>query len=137
MKKNLREELKKLGVAIIYLFGSKATGRASRLSDIDIGIVLKTPASGKDPRALYHMLYQLFSEVYPRSKLDIVFLQSAPLALQYSAIKDGKILFEEDPKLTADYEQGVINQYLDFRPILDYFDRVTMERYAKTESSSK
>jgi predicted nucleotidyltransferase len=137
MKTNLKAEIGKLGVAIVYLFGSKATRRASRLSDIDIGIVLKTPAPGRDTRALYHMLYQLFSEVYPRSKLDIVFLQTAPLTLQYSAIKDGKILFEEDPKLTADYVNLVINQYLDFKPVLDLFDQVSMERYAKTESSSK
>ena len=137
MKKKSKEELKKLGVAIVYLFGSKATGRTSRLSDIDIGIVLKTPASERHSRTLYHMLYQLFSEVYPSSKLDIVFLQTASLSLQYAAIKDGKILFEEDPKLTADYVNLVINQYLDFKPVLDLFDQVSMERYAKTESSSK
>jgi len=137
MKRDLKGKIEKLGVGIVYLFGSKATGRASRLSDIDIGIVLKTQASESDPRTLYHMLYQLFSELYPRSKLDIVFLQTAPLSLQYSAIKDGKILFEEDPKLTADYVNLVINQYLDFKPVLDLFDQVSMERYAKTESSSK
>jgi predicted nucleotidyltransferase len=131
MRRDLKVKIEKLGVAIIYLFGSKATGRASRLSDIDIGIVLKTPASESDPRTLYHMLYQLFSEVYPRSKLDIVFLHAAPLSLQYAAIKEGKIIFEEDPKFTADYENRVINQFLDFKPVLDFFDRVTMERYAK------
>ena len=131
MKRDFKAKLEKLGVAIVYLFGSKATGRASRLSDIDIGIVLKTPASGRDTRTLYHMLYQLFSEVYPREKLNIVFLQTASLSLQYAAIKEGKIIFEEDPRRTADYEQGVINQYLDFRTVLDFFDRVTMERYGE------
>jgi predicted nucleotidyltransferase len=132
MKRDLKAKIEKLGVAIVYLFGSKATGRTSRLSDIDIGIVLETPASERHSRTLYHMLYQLFSEVYPRSKLDIVFLQTASLSLQYAAINEGKIIFEEDPRHTADYEQGVTNQYLDFRPVLDFFDRVTMERYGKT-----
>jgi predicted nucleotidyltransferase len=131
MKRDFKVKLEKLGVAIVYLFGSKATGRASRLSDIDIGVVLKTPAFGRGTRTLYHMVYQLFSELYPRSKLDIVFLQTASLSLQYAAIKEGKIIFEEDSRRTADYEQGVINQYLDFRPVLDFFDRVTMERYGK------
>jgi len=137
MRRGLKSKIGKLGVAIVYLFGSKATGRASPLSDIDIGIVLKSPASESDPRTFYHIFYQLFSEVYPRSKLDIVFLQTASLSLQYAVIKDGKILFEEDPKLTADYVNLVINQYLDFKPVLDLFDQVSMERYAKTESSSK
>jgi predicted nucleotidyltransferase len=131
MKRDLKVKIEKLGVAIVYLFGSKAAGRASPLSDIDIGIVFKNPASKRDSRTLYHMLYQLFSAVYPRSKLDIVFLQTAPLSLQYSAIREGKIIFEENPRHTADYEQGIINHYLDFRAVLDFFDRVTMETYAK------
>jgi hypothetical protein len=63
--------------------------------------------------------------------VDIVFLQMAPLPLQFCAIKEGKIIFEEDPIFTADYEYGVINQYLDFRPVLDFFDKVATERYAE------
>jgi predicted nucleotidyltransferase len=130
MKKELKSKFEGLGIAIVYLFGSKATGRESHLSDIDIGVVLKE-ASGNDTRNLYHNLYELFTEMYPASRLDIVFLQEASLSLQYSAVREGKILFEKDPKFTVDYENLVMNQYLDFRPVLDYFDRVTMERYAK------
>jgi len=131
MKRELKDKLRKLGVAVVYLFGSKAIGRGTRLSDIDIGVILKNPAFEKDTRAVYQVLYEIFTEIYPNSKLDIVFLQTAPLALQYSAIKDGKILFEEDPKFTADYVNLLINQYLDFKPVLDFFDQVSMERYAK------
>lgn len=131
MKRELKDKLRKLGIAVVYLFGSKAIGRGTRLSDIDIGVILKNPAFEKDTRAVYQVLYEIFTEIYPNSKLDIVFLQTAPLALQYSAIKDGKILFEEDPKFTADYVNLLINQYLDFKPVLDFFDQVSMERYAK------
>ena len=130
MKKEIKRIFDGLGITIVYLFGSKATGTGSNLSDIDIGVVLESP-SGKDTRVLYHNLYGLFEELYPASRLDIVFLQEAPLSLQYSAIREGKILFEKDPRLTVDYENIVMNQYLDFRPVLDYFDEVTMERYAK------
>jgi predicted nucleotidyltransferase len=102
-----------------------------RSSDIDIGMVIKTTPTGRDTRAIYNILYRLFSDLYRQFKLDIVFLQTATLSLQYSAIKEGKVIFEEDPRFTADYENRVINQYLDFRPVLDFFDRVTMERYGK------
>jgi predicted nucleotidyltransferase len=131
MKKELKGKFDRLGIAIVYLFGSRATGRESRLSDIDIGVVLKEAPSGKGTRDLYHNLYGLFTEIYPAVKPDIVFLQEAPLSLQYSAVREGKILFETAPEFTADYENLVMNQYLDFRPVLDYFDKVTMERYAK------
>ncbi len=131
MKKIFKETLKQLGISIVYLFGSKATGRSNKLSDIDIGVVLKNSPLSGNTRGLYNVLYKLFSEIYPKSKLDIVFLQKAPLSLRYSAIKEGRILFEEDPTLTADYEYKVINQYLDFRPVLDLFDQIGMERYAQ------
>jgi predicted nucleotidyltransferase len=129
MKKEFKAELKKIGVSVVYLFGSKATGKGSHTSDVDIGVVLRKPI--EDTRSSYKILYDLFSAIYPSSRLDIVYLQKASLPLQYFAIKDGKIIFEEDPKSTADYENRVINQYLDFRPVLDLFDRVTMKRYAK------
>ena len=131
MKKKIKEEIRKLGVSIIYIFGSRAVGRGSALSDIDIGVVLKNHSVAEETRALYNKLYGLLSDQYPESKLDLVFLQTAPLALQFFAVRDGKVLFEEDPRYTADYEKCVIQQYLDFRPVLDLFDGVTAERYAK------
>ena len=137
MKRELKGKLKKLGIFIVYLFGSKAIGRESQLSDIDIGVVFKNPPLSIDNRFLYNILYGLFSELYPNSKLDIVFLHNTPLSLQHSAIKVGKILFEEDPIFTADYENLVMNQYLDFRPVLDFFDRVSIERYAKTQGPTQ
>jgi len=130
MRKEFKEKFKRLGISIVYLFGSRITGGGNKLSDIDIGVVLKDLPSSGDTRVLYNALYKLFSKLYSDSKIDIVFLQKAPLSLQYSSIKDGKVLFEEDPILTADYEYRVVNQYLDFRPVLDFFDNVGMERYA-------
>src|SRR4030042_5160437 len=131
MRKELQNKLKGLQVSVVYLFGSVAIGRRTRSSDIDIGVVFKELPPGEDTRALYITLYGIFSELYRASKIDIVFLQKAALSLQYSALKEGKILFEEDPFFTADYAQRVINQYLDFKPVLEFFDRSTAERYAK------
>ena len=131
MRKELQNKLKRLEVSVVYLFGSGAIGKRTRSSDIDIGVVFKQFQPVGDTRVLYNTLYGIFSEMYRVSKIDIVFLQTAPLSIQYSAIKEGKILFEEDPFVTADYEHGVINQYLDFKPVLDFFDRSMVERYAK------
>jgi predicted nucleotidyltransferase len=132
MKKDIKKKLEESGILVVYLFGSRAIGKGSRLSDVDLGIVLKNPVPGKDTRSLYTKLYKLFVTIYASSKVDIVFLQSAPLSLQYHAVKEGKILFEEDSRLRADYENMVVKQYLDFKPVLDFFDRVTMERYGET-----
>lgn len=132
MKKKIKERLSQLGVAVVYLFGSRSQGIESPSSDVDIGVVMKGPGPGEDTRAVYDPLYRIFSELFPSSKLDIVLLQKSPVTLQFSAIGDGTILFEEDPIFTADYENRVINQYLDFSPILNYFDSVAAQRYAET-----
>jgi predicted nucleotidyltransferase len=135
MTRKHKERLKELGVSTVYLFGSRATRRRTRSSDTDIGVVFRSLEFGNDHRVTYHALYQLFSELYPGSKLDIVFLQESPLSLQYSAIKEGKILFEIDPVFTANYENQTVNQYLDFRPVMDFFDRAAAEGYAKAKNS--
>ena len=123
MRKELKDKLRRLQVSVVYLFGSGAFGKRSRSSDIDIGIVFKEFHPLDNSRVLYNILYGIFAEMYGVPKIDIVFLQAAPLSLQYSAIKEGKILFEENPLLTANYEHGVMNQYHDFKPVLDFFDR--------------
>lgn len=74
MKKKLKEELKRLGVAIVYLFGSKATRQISSLSDIDLGFVFKNFPPDGDAGLTYDKLVELFLKIYPNSKLDLVFL---------------------------------------------------------------
>lgn len=129
MKKKIKEELKKLGIAIVYLFGSHALGKTSPMSDVDLGFVLKKFPPDEDTPALYDKLFELFSEIFPNSKLDLVFLQKAPLSLQFMAVKYSKILFEQDPLFTGEYECRVINEYIDFAPILEMFDKVMLEKY--------
>ena len=128
MKSLYAEKLRELSVSIVYLFGSRAVGTSTSISDRDIGVVLKEPVV-KNTRVLYDDLYDLFAGQYPTEKLDIVFMQSAPVPLQYHALTEGKILFESDPRTTADYEEYVRTRYLDFKPVLDYFDRISSERY--------
>lgn len=130
MKKEIKTKLKNLGVSIVYLFGSKAAGITTPLSDIDIGIVVKDSNALEDTRVLYNTLYKIFQDMYPSQKIDIVFLQKSPLPLQHNAIKEGKALFEEDSRITADYESYVINMNLDFKPLLEYFDKIASMRYA-------
>jgi len=130
MKREIKEKLKFLDVAVVYLFGSKAIRTASPISDTDIGVVFKQLRPEQDTRTQYNDLFKIFSDLYPHSRVDIVFLQRAPLALQFSAIRDGKVIFEVDPVFRADYENLVVKQYLDFRPVLDFFDRVAAQRYA-------
>jgi predicted nucleotidyltransferase len=126
-------KMKKLGILVVYLFGSEAYGTKTVMSDIDVGIVLKNPKNLEDIRPLYNAIYSELSKVFRPAflrGLDIVFLQTAPITLQYNAITSGRILYEEDPVKRADYEEKVVNQYLDFKPVIEYFDSIASKRYA-------
>jgi predicted nucleotidyltransferase len=126
-------KMKKLGILAVYLFGSEAEKTNAINSDIDIGILLKNKKLLEDTRPLYSAVYSELANVFKPSflrELDIVFLLNASLTLQYEAITKGKVIYEEDPVQRADYEEMVINQYMDFKPVLEYFDKIASSRYA-------
>jgi predicted nucleotidyltransferase len=130
MEKKIRKQLTDSGVAIVYLFGSTSIGRTSPMSDIDIGVVLRDVNLLKHSKKNYTKLYAIFADIYPSFAIDIVFLQSAPVTLQYDALKNGKLLFEADPKHRADYEAEVMKMYFDFLPVLRAFDEAAGVRHA-------
>ncbi len=133
MRRLIRYNMKKLGILAVYLFGSEAERITTVRSDIDIGIVFKYKKNLGDTRPLYNALYSEFSKIFKPTflrQLDIVFLQNAPITLQYNAIAYGRVVYEEDPVQRADYEERVVNQYIDFKPLLEYFDIIALKRYS-------
>src|SRR3989344_4990019 len=95
------EDLKRLGVEVVYLFGSQAEGVAGKASDIDISNF---------------------------RTMDIVFLQRASLELQFDVIRHGKVLFESSSDVRMNFEERVATLYRDFKPILKQFNNAILER---------
>lgn len=122
-------QLRALGVSVLYLFGSHAEGVASDRSDIDIGVLLQDPAvlSG-DTMPLYLALFDMVSRRVPDSdRLDMVFLQRAPLELRYDVVTHGLPLFQVDEGARLDFEERTVIAYCDFQPLLRRFDRAIIE----------
>lgn len=115
---------RKLGIILIYLFGSHAEGFAHEGSDIDIGIVFQNPEKYRDNTLdAYHELYDIFSDIFEgQGEPDIVFLQLTPYSLQFHAIKPEKILYQKNPKTRFSYEEEVMKRSAD----LQYFDNLHM-----------
>src|SRR3989344_3943286 len=92
------DKLKKLGVGLVYLFGSQAEGTAGPSSDFDIGVVFLDPSARRgDTSKLYQSLYEIFSDAFDLSSfrsMDIVFLERASLELRFDAISREIVLFE-------------------------------------------
>ena len=125
------EQLRRLDVVAIYLFGSRARGVEHPLSDYDYA-VLTRESGHRRGGPLYTALYDVLSEVSPRTiendVLDIVFLSEAPLELRFHVIRYGELLYDADPPLRMDFESRTTLLYCDFRPILDEMDRAILDR---------
>ena len=123
-----QQKLKSLGIDILYLFGSQAEGMAGDLSDFDFGVVLRnTKKLSSDTNPLYLELFNLLGCHIPSDRLDIVFLQKAPLELRFDVVGHGQVIFESSTDERFDFEEKTVQAYCDFKPILKEFDRAVIE----------
>ena len=123
--------LKELNIAIVYLFGSCAEGKALSVSDIDIGIVLTKDAAAnleEDTGKIYNQVYDIVTEIFPSRHIDIVFLHKAPLELRFDVINHGRILFESSHEESLDFEEKTMVLYADFKPLLKEINDTIINR---------
>ncbi len=127
-----RDELCKLDVSVVYLFGSHAEGFAGPASDIDVGVVLSNSSSlHRDTTKLYQALYDLFTDIFDMRdfrNIDIVFLDRASLELRFDAITHGKVLFEKNADIRLNFEERTAALYRDFKPLLEESNRGVLQR---------
>lgn len=129
-----------MGIETIYLFGSRAQGRTHPLSDVDIGVIFSEPEKYRDKTLyVYLKLYDIFTDVLPKKYLrqrfkmkehefDLVFLQFAPIRLQFKAIKNGKVLYEKSEKARFAYQERVMKRQADLQYFYDLRYKAILER---------
>lgn len=119
--------LKEQGIGLALVFGSYVTGLKHPGSDIDIGVVFFDKSKlKKDSAEVYGSLYEEFTKAFHSEKIDIVYLEEAPLAIQHRAVNDGIVLYAQSPSFFADYKEKVIMDYLDFRFIENMFNQAIL-----------
>lgn len=123
-------ELKRDDLGIVYIYGSFAEGEPSELSDIDIGIVLTQLEILNNPIDSYNEFFKTFSNVIDEPyDLDISLLQNSTLELQYEVICRGRVVYAITQEFKDNYEENIINNYLDFSAVREIFDRALTERF--------
>lgn len=126
-----KKQLKKLGIVAVYLFGSRAQGVAGPLSDYDFGMLM-SKYNSENHGKLYDAVYDILSPVCPRTLkndvIDIVFLnnENVSLELKMHVIRYGLLLLDEDPQRRVNFEERVMLEYCDFRPMLDMMDKTIL-----------
>ena len=105
---------KRYRLSLIYLFGSKARGRDTLLSDTDIAILLENDKEINLRKLILDLIFE-FSYAFNSDKIDLLILNNAGLDIQYNVVSEGKILYQLTEDTRCNYETRVIKLYFDFQ----------------------
>lgn len=108
-------------IKLVYLFGSKATGKEGPLSDYDFAVYLDE----KDKKKCFNIkvaLMDKISRLLKTDRVDVVILNlTDSLELKYNIIKDGCTIYEKEPfRLLV--EPKILNEYFDFHQMLKRYN---------------
>lgn len=103
-------------VAVAYLFGSRARGRPSALSDVDVAVLLE-PAFAGDRLAVKLELTGMIAAAVGSDAVDLVLLDEAPPSLAYRILRDGRVILCRDELLRVRHRLRAIDEYLDTEPL--------------------
>lgn len=104
-------------VSAAYLFGSVASGTAGPLSDIDVGLLID--AGPPERSRVVARVTDALSRRLRTSRLDIVSLSDASLALRYRVVRDGVVVVSRQPAALERFITESVLHYLDFKPVRD------------------
>ena len=111
----------KPGVLAAYVFGSVATGRTRRNSDVDIAVLL---GDNIRPSGMFRYRLRLISELgsaLHRPDVDVVILNEAPPLLAHRVLSKGKLVFERSASARIRFQVMTANRYADLVPAFETY----------------
>lgn len=118
LRRFLDQEAADLGVRAVYLFGSRAEGRAHRESDVDLAVLLDwdryPERRGRSDLRLE--LIAEFSSLLGENDIDLVVLNDAPPLFGRKIIYDGKRIWVGDDEADRCYVRDVQLRAADIEP---------------------
>jgi hypothetical protein len=96
-----------------YLFGSRARGDFSKISDYDFAVQLDDKISAKKYTDLKLNLIGDLCSALKTDNVDVVILNEAPLLLKHRVLRDRKILFCRSQLKRIRNETRILIDYLD------------------------
>lgn len=90
----------------VVLFGSQARGNTHPKSDIDIAVISRVPIDRTK-------ISMDFDEIFKRDDVEVVNLATASSTLAYAVIRDGKLLYEGEPRSFLRWKVYAIKIWMD------------------------
>lgn len=114
-------------ISAVILFGSLATNKETPLSDVDLAILYHKNLSLNELNQLHLQVLGKITDLLQSDDIDVINLNTAPLSMQYGAIKQSKILLLNNREEYIDYWEQTVKYYLDFKPLLDECNNTLLE----------
>lgn len=114
------------GIAVAYLFGSRADGTATAASDHDIAVLLPAPEPVLD--ATVRLEADLAAEL--GTSVDVIDLDRASLELRGRVAETGRLLYSADEVRRVRFEVDARMRWVEFRPVLRDATRAYLRRVA-------
>lgn len=102
-----------------YVFGSVATGRTRRDSDVDVAVLLDHPV--RPDRALAYRL-NLMSDLgsaLGRTDVDVVVLNEATPLLAHRVLSKGRLVYERSASARVRFQVRTASRYSDVLPMFE------------------
>lgn len=134
-KNNLKKIFKKYPAIVnVYLFGSRAKKKATRLSDYDFGVQTK---EGMSPEEIFNLKVHLSMDLTKKlkEKVDVVLMneKTTPTLLNFNIIKDGEVIYSQSKKQRVDLEVSIMREWRDWQ----YFEELWSEIYNQRVAEGK
>ena len=114
-------------VSAVWLFGSMATGKAGKHSDIDIAVLFAENLSKFECFDLRLLLADELEWAVGK-KVDMIDIAAAPLYLQHQIRKSGKLLVEKDKRRRVLFDVQSRREYLDLKPLLELRSQTMLKK---------
>ncbi|MEI9477427.1 MAG: nucleotidyltransferase domain-containing protein [Deltaproteobacteria bacterium] len=110
---------------LVLLFGSVATKKANKHSDIDLGFLFDEPSNILD-------LTNRVINLLQTDNVDVVDLRRASPLLMAASVKHGKLLYERSPGVFHEFCSLAVRRFVDTKKLRDAqgkgIDRFLLER---------
>lgn len=121
---------KEKDILFAYLFGSAVQGKTSYESDIDLAIYL-SEKKGSDFFKKRLSLIEKAQSILKKPTEVVILNEISSIFLKFVIIKEGRVIFEREHGERVDFELRAMQEYYDFQPFIEAYNKAYLERALK------
>jgi len=117
-------------VLCVYLFGSTATDKDNRFSDMDIAVLFNNDVLRKTYTQRQLCIMDDLSRILDKN-VDVIVLNTANTFLKFQILKTGQKICESTDRPERNFEARTITEYFDFLPVRKKLETALIDHIKK------